>query len=47
MTHPIGLFYLSAEAGRLAIAPPWVIPVGLLLFLWLLMMAGRSGGEGG
>jgi len=47
MPHPIGLFHLSGEAARLAVAPPWVIPLGLLLFVGLLMIAIRTSGGGG
>lgn len=47
MSHPIGLFHLSAEAGRIAIAPPWLIAVGLILFAGILVIASRTGGEGG
>ncbi len=47
MSHQIGLLFMSVHAGRLIVAPPWVIPIAVLLFLGLLAIAVRSGGEGG
>jgi hypothetical protein len=47
MPRPIGLFQLSGEAARLAVVTPWVIPLGLLLFVGILMIARRTGKRGG